>query len=315
MKADKLNKYLNKKVAFLFEGVGLDYREYVHKFNETQRKELSKLSKRIQEKYDINIEEYLIKGNVVEGKERLLNWMAIYVCDYIVYEYYREIGFQPEIFLGYSLGLTTAIACSAAISFEDGVELVYGISSYTIGDRIKEEAMATIIGLTVENVEEILVKNNMQNDIFIASENNENCIVVSGYKKQIALLENIFYEEGALKFLWIDTPSALHSEIALKDIAPLTSKVNSVVIKQPRIPILSILHKEIIKDEQSLRQEIIANVHSRMYWKDCINKVEELGIDTFIEVGLGNGLTMMSKLINLDNDYLTFDKLDKILHK
>lgn len=312
----RLSTYLDEEMAVLFQGVGLDYRQYINKFNEKQWEDLKRLSEITEGKYGVNIYHYLTTGIVAKEKRALTSWIAIYVCDYIIYKYYVECGIKPKIFLGYSLGLITASVCGDAISFEEGLDILCALENYSKDKKEvgkEREGMATVVGLTKEIIEDILIKNNMQQDVFIASENNESCIVLSGYKKQIDIMEKLVYEEGALKFVDLGVTSALHSRFSIAGIDNLVEKLDDIEIRDSKIPIMSVLHKEIIQNSNELRKELIDNMCCRMYWKDCMNKIQELGVKTFIEVGLGDWLTKISKIINFENKYITYDKLNKML--
>lgn len=56
-------------------------------------------------------------------------------------------------------------------------------------------------------------------------------------------------------------------------------------------------------------KEIKRSLTGKMFWKRSIEKAAETGVKSFVEVGLGNSLSKLSKLINVNYKFSTFDKI------
>lgn len=308
-----MNRVLDGKNAFLFQGIGSKYREFLYLFDERQLGQLKRHCEVIKSVIDIDLWSYVNNCNIIKNNEEFLEWILIYTCDYIVYKTYLEKGIKPEIMLGYSMGLITAMVCAEALSFEDGLKLLDCIYTYPTKSNRGVEAMATIIGLDYDSIFRIIEDVNLEEYVEIASENSEYCIVISGIKNAVCKIMELAEEEGAIKVVQLNAPYAAHSSLALKGIEIIDTFVKNLKIKKAQVPIMSVFTQCIITDEDKLKNELVINMYTSMKWKNSILELGDLGIDKFIEITLSDSLTKISKVINLDYKFLSYK--DIILSK
>jgi [acyl-carrier-protein] S-malonyltransferase len=91
-------------------------------------------------------------------------------------------AFQPEMTAGHSLGEFSALVAAGALSFEDGLKLVYARAmAMQKACEAQPSTMAAIIALPDEKVEEICASVSAEGEVCVAA--NYNCpgqIVISG---------------------------------------------------------------------------------------------------------------------------------------
>jgi [acyl-carrier-protein] S-malonyltransferase len=304
-----MDRLLKEKSAFLFQGVGSKYRELLSQFDESQLKQLEKYSEIIKTELDIDLWLYVKDRTSIEDSNSFLGWILIFTCDYIVYKTYIEKGIKPEIMIGYSMGLISAMVCAEALSFEGGLRLLDSIYRYPAEGKRGAEAMATIIGLDYDSVFQIIEDVNLEEYVEIASENSEYCIVISGIKNAVYKVMELAEEGGAIKVILLNTPYAYHSNVALNGIEILETFVKDLEINAAKVPIMSVFTQSIMTDEAELRNELVINMHTSMKWKSTILKLGNVGLNRFIEVTLNDSLTKMSKVIDLNYEFLTYEKI------
>jgi malonyl CoA-acyl carrier protein transacylase len=175
-KRGKMNGLLEGNSAFLFQGVGAKYKEFLSAFDEKQLKQLEEYSKIAKEKLNIDLWQYAINEAASNDNIEFLDWILIYTSDYIVYKTYLEKGVKPHVMTGYSMGLITAMVCAEALSFEGGLLLLDSIYKYPTLSKRVNEAMATIIGFDYDSILQIIEGVDLEEYVEIASENSEHCM-------------------------------------------------------------------------------------------------------------------------------------------
>ncbi|MBZ4646517.1 MAG: baeE [Clostridia bacterium] len=306
-----MENFIKKKHAFLFQGVGAEYQRFLHLLDEEQKEILHQCCSKVNKEIKLDLWHYLFNSSITNYDKMFNDWIAIYTIDYIVYHTYINFGIKPGIFLGYSMGLITALACGQAISFESGLHLLLSSYEYAQYAPRKKESMAVIVGMTSDDVDRMIQRNGLNDYVSIASENNEYCIIISGIKSCVEKVLEIAENEGAMKVKELNVPYAFHSPYALGGIERYINVVEKINILNCKMPVISCYNQNIIQDSSDLKKELIKNMASRMYWKTSIEKVTEMGINSFIEVSLNDSLTKSSKLINTNCEFFNYNSLLK----
>ena len=96
--------------------------------------------------------------------------------------------FKPDMVAGHSLGEFSALTAAGALSFEDGLRLVYKRAvAMQKACEMKQSTMAAVLGLADEVVENVCNEVNSQGDTVVAA--NFNCpgqVVISGSIEGVA---------------------------------------------------------------------------------------------------------------------------------
>ncbi|MDF2801023.1 MAG: baeE [Anaerocolumna sp.] len=300
-----------KKLAFIFQGVGSDYKELLDRLGPKQLDLLNEYCHIVRNEIGMDLTNYLFHAKDTIYDNMFNDWIAIYTCDCIVYKAYTALGIKPDIMLGYSMGLITALTCSNSISFQTGLHLLLTIYDYPEKHESNDEGMGVIIGKTYEEIMGIICDNSHNNQVFISSINNETCIVISGKKHSISRILDIAASQGAIKASFINSPYAFHSIYAARGINKFVDHVKISTVSKSEVPIISALTQRIIQNEEDIKDELVKNMTSPMNWKDSILKLCDLA-DSIIEVSLDDSLTKMSRIINLDYEFLNFKKISKL---
>ncbi|MEK3788345.1 ACP S-malonyltransferase [Paenibacillus sp. FSL K6-1230] len=306
-----MNLLMNKQRAFLFQGVGAQYQDLLDRFDNVQLQSLKRYGSIVLEEIGVDLYGYLMKHQDIEWDSLFYDWIAIYTCDYIIYQQFIDSGVRPAVMLGYSMGLITAMACAKSISFADGLRMLQTIYEYP-KDSSDSYGMGVIVGQTYKEVYQLIVDCNAENEVFIASENNDTCLVVSGIKDSIHQVLKRAEEEGAIKASLINTPYAFHSPYAARGINMFVDLVETIPVREAEVPILSVFTQTFIQSAPDLKNELIKNMASPMNWNASILKLGESEIDSFVEVSLDDSLTKISRIINLDNEFLTYKKFQRL---
>ena len=295
--------------VFLFQGMGVRYLDYCGNFNEELKKCFSDYCRIIKKSMNLDLWAYCYDKRFTTKDEEMYDGLLLYTIDYLLFKTAITNNIKPGILLGYSLGLNTAAVCSGAISFEDGAKILYESFKYRDSFIEAKEGMTTIIGLELLTVKEIIYKNNLQNGVEIAIENNESCIVISGLKNEVDEVVKVAMLEGAIKTKKIETKYSFHSKYAKLGIDRYVNTINNTKISNPKIQIRSCFTQDNISDAESLKEVLIKNLYTSMKWKDCIQTLINNGYMNFIEISCTDAISKFSKEIDLNCKFISVNKL------
>lgn len=308
---EKLDNLIKHEFAFLFQGVGLEYKKFLHLLNEEQKQKLFQYCSIVYKELELDLWNYLFHSSETKYDKMFNDWIAIYTIDHIVYRTYIDYGIKPSLSLGYSMGLIIAMACGGSISFASGLHMLLCIYKYPKEALRKEEAIAVVTGMTLRDVDQVILENGLKDYVEIASENSDYCIVISGKKKSVGQVMTSAIDTGAMMVKEINAPYAFHSSLAAKGIEKYIDFVSRLEVSDAQVPILSCYNQNVLQKAFDLKKELVKNMVAQMHWKTSINEIVGNGIDNFVEVSLGDMLTRFSRMINSNANFLTYSKFMK----
>lgn len=224
---------------------------------------------------------------------------VILTLSYAMFKVYmKEIGIEPKLSAGHSLGELTALTCAGAFEFKNAVELAMNRGLFM--DRMATQVnggMIAVRGVDRSIIEEEYKRYRDNNRyLAIANYNSPKQIVISGevdtlnqFKKQ---LENI----GA-KVTKLNVSGAFHSLFMHDAAYQFKQEVEKYQIKPLRWPVISnvtaLPYEDTACSSELLSRQIVSPVH----WQESIEYILSKNIRTFIELG------PKSILKNLMHDY------------
>jgi [acyl-carrier-protein] S-malonyltransferase len=216
----------------------------------------------------------------------LICWMAV-----------KKAGVKPDYFAGHSLGEYSALCASGVLAVEDTLRLV--ADRGRLSEREGEQnpgGMQAILGLTLEEVEDILIQSPLGFRVSIANHNSEKQIVVSGYHDSLAELEEVVNDKGG-KAIILNVSVANHSPLVAGAIPDFEKIMAYTPFKQPETPVLFNVTADEEGDPDKIRGIMSRQIASRVRWFEIINGLLDRGVKNFIEVGPKKVLSGLMKKI------------------
>ena len=207
--------------------------------------------------------------------------------------------FCPDMVAGHSLGEFSAMVASGALTFEDGLKLVYARAmAMQKACELQPSTMAAIIGLPDETIEAICREVSEAGHTVVAA--NYNCpgqVVISGSIEGIRLACEKLTEAGAKRALPLSVGGAFHSPLMDPAKVELDADTPATEFHTPKCPVYQNVDALPHTSPEEIKANLIAQLTSPVRWTQSVLHMRADGAETFTECGPGNVLTGLIRKI------------------
>lgn len=207
---------------------------------------------------------------------------------------------QPEMVAGHSLGEFSALVFAGALSFEDGLKLVYARAmAMQKACEATPSTMAAIIGMPDEKVEEICSTITNEGKVVVAA--NYNCpgqIVISGSIEGINEACEQLKSAGAKRALPLKVGGAFHSPLMNPAKIELEAAINATSFHHPKCPIYQNVDALPYTDPEKIKANLVAQLTASVRWTQIVKNMIADGASDFTECGPGAVLQGLIKKID-----------------
>jgi [acyl-carrier-protein] S-malonyltransferase len=206
---------------------------------------------------------------------------------------------NANMFAGHSLGEFSALVVSGAISFEDGLKLVYQRAmAMQEACELTKGTMAAVLALDDEKVEEVCAASS---GVVVAA--NYNCpgqLVISGEFNAVEQACEAMKAAGAKRALLLPVGGAFHSPLMEPAREKLAKAIEATNFSAPCCPIYQNVTASAVSDPQEIKKNLVAQLTAPVRWTQSVKAMSEDGATHFIEVGPGKVLQGLVKKIVAD---------------
>jgi len=198
----------------------------------------------------------------------------------------RQVGVEPAVVAGHSVGEFTAAYAGGVLSAADGVRWTArrgAAMSAVTGDP---GAMAAIVADRA-TVESLLVP-----DAVLANLNHPRQVVVSGTTEAVAEVARRA-EARDLKAVVLRVSHGFHSPV-FADL-DLDADVDALGLMDPVVPVASCIAERPYQDAADARRIFKAHATSPVLWTGALEQMQALGADVFLEVSAGGPLVSFAR--------------------
>lgn len=215
-------------------------------------------------------------------------------------------NFKPDMVAGHSLGEFSALVVNKALSFEDGLKLVYKRAlAMQKACEAEPSTMAAIVGLDDRVVEEVCAS---VEDIVVPA--NYNCpgqLVISGSLAGVQKACELLTARGAKRALQLAVGGAFHSPLMEPARNELATAIRNTNFNSPVCPVYQNVNALPVSDPAMIQENLIQQLTSPVRWTQTIQHMIAHGATVFTEIGPGKVLQGMVKKINKEAEVTGID--------
>ena len=248
-----------------------------------------------------------IKKLILEGPKDQLDLTentqpAIFLVGYSIFTLLtKEFAFDDtkvKFFAGHSLGEYTALTSAGFLNFEETLTILKKRGQAMQSSVPKGEGgMIAVLGSKIEIIENLLKKNAGIYECFIANDNSEGQIVLSGKLENLKKL-SFDLKKNMIKNILLPVSAPFHCKLMNKATNIMKSEIEKLNFLSSKKNLISNVTGEIMNETSEIKNLLIQQIESKVKWRESIKYMIENGTKDFIEIGPGKVLSGLVKRID-----------------
>lgn len=225
---------------------------------------------------------------------------ALLTTSIAILKKFEESGIKADYAAGHSLGEYTALVATGALSFQGAVYAVRKRGEL-MNEAVPagEGAMAAILGLDqaalLEVTKEVTESGHL---VELANLNCPGQIVISGTAKGVELASEKAKEKGAKRAIALEVSGPFHSALMKPAAEKFTDVLSKLDISDAKTPVISNVTADIVTSRDAIETKLIEQLYSPVRFEESVERLIDLGVTTFIEIGPGKVLSGLVKKVN-----------------
>ncbi|GEN54179.1 ACP S-malonyltransferase [Halobacillus faecis] len=204
----------------------------------------------------------------------------------------QQEGVAPAMTAGHSLGEYSALVAAGALDPMEAVQLVH------VRGKLMEEAyptglgtMAAVLGLSQEEIEEVLRDFDGESAVDLANINCPGQIVISGTKEGVDKASEQLSEAGAKRVLPLNVSGPFHSRLMKSASDDFADHLSETTIHDANVPVYANVTAAPVTDAEEIEKLLVEQLYSPVRFHQILEAFVEEDVDAIVEVGQGKVLS------------------------
>lgn len=223
---------------------------------------------------------------------------ALFVSSAAALKAMEPAGLVPLVVAGHSLGEYSALYAAGGVSFHDAVALVQKRGRY-MSEAVPPGTglVAALLGLSAEVVKAACQEAASLGVVGAANYNSPGQVVIAGDKAAVERAIAIAKSKGCKKAIPLPVSVPVHTPLMQGAANRLAAEFGRVVWHDLRVPLVNNAEAVALQRAEDIRTSLVRQLPSSVRWEESVQKMVELGVTTFVEIGPGTVLTGLVKRI------------------
>lgn len=214
---------------------------------------------------------------------------------------------KVRYFAGHSLGEYSALCAAKSLSLSETATILRARGEAMAMAYPNGGAMAAIIGLPIEKIEEIIKP---LKDAQIANDNSVGQVVISGTEAAVQDVIRLAKENKAKLAVVLSVSGPFHSKFMKNAEKEVENVIENFAFRPPLAPIISNVTAKAEID--GFKQLLLQQLTSRVRWRESLIFAKEHGVENFVEIGEGNVLSGLVKRTLKDVNIVTINSIESL---
>ena len=277
---------------------------------------VKKLFQEANDTLGFNLSKIILEGPKDELDLTANTQPAIFLISYSIFQVIKDqfnINLNnAKYFAGHSLGEYSALSCAKYLDFNQTIRILR-----TRGEAMQnsvpkgEGGMLAVLGSKIENVEKILKDNEKNFKAFIANDNTDGQIVISGKIDDLEKLSDILKNEK-IKNIKLPVSAPFHCNLMVKATKIMSSELEKIRFQESNNVLISNVTANEITNVNELKNLLINQIEKRVRWRESVINMINKGVNQFIEIGPGKVLTGLVKRIDKNVKTISINDISDI---
>ena len=204
-------------------------------------------------------------------------------------------GFSPALVAGHSMGEFAGLVAAEALDPLDALEAVQARGAAMSAAAPAASGMIAVLGLPDATVERVCGAS--EGLVVVANYNAPGQVVISGSEAGLKAVSPQLQAAGAKRLVRLPVSGAFHSPLMADAARVFAAAWEKIALAKLRRPQVFNADAQVHAEPADVRPLMVGQLIGPVRWTQSIQRLQELGADTFVEVGPRRTLTGLVKKI------------------
>ncbi len=201
---------------------------------------------------------------------------------------HEALSSTPVCTAGHSMGEYSALVAAGSLSVSEAVRLVAkrGELMQAAGEQ-NPGTLAAVLGMDEADVEAVCAEAGAE----VCNLNATGQIVIGGKVPAVERAAKLAEQAGARRVVMLNVGGAFHTSLMLPAAEAMAPIIAAADVADPSTPVIGNVAAEALTTADEVRADLTAQIRRPVRWRDTVLKMQEMGVERYVEMGPGKVLT------------------------